>query len=264
MSVSMIVSQLHTAGLRADNDYSLHGPRQMHGIDLSMIGPVLRQAREDQGLTLPAVAESLLVRKGHLNAIECACWDTLPHEVYVKGYVKAYAAYLHVEDKLERHLRKFCGCAEAEDQDIGAHPAARRSEGSSTNAGSAGRFRLPSAAVVGFSSICIAIMVALAFFTIRQPAPAISLFDVFSAYNGAVADLKKNVADTLAARPEMKPEEVKPAAAPMPAVRVIPVAQPAVRQEQPLPASTDAEEDEPPDGAGVYKASMQDDATSTR
>ncbi len=263
MSVSMTISQSHTVGLRTEDNFSSYGTRQTHGIDLSMIGPVLRQAREDQGLTLPAVAESLLVRKGHLNAIETACWDTLPHEVYVKGYVKAYAAYLHVEDKLERHLNRFCGCAQAQSQDASAGPVTRGSEGSSTTAGSTKRTRLPSAAVVGLSSICIAVMVALAFFTIRQPAPAISLFDVFSAYNGAVADMKKNVADALAARPDIKQEEVKPVVAPMPVLRVIPVAQPAVRQEQPLPEA-DAEEDEPPDRAGVFDASMQDAAASTR
>lgn len=263
MSVSMTISQSHTAGLRAEDDYSLQEPRQTHGIDLSMIGPVLRQAREDQGLTLPAVAESLLVRKGHLNAIETACWDTLPHEVYVKGYVKAYAAYLHVEDKIERHLNRLYRCAQVQSRDTSAGPATCTSEGSSTDAGSTRRFYHPSAAVVGLSSICIAVMVALAFFTIRQPAPAISLFDVFSAYNGAVADMKKNVADTLAARPDIKQEEVKPVVADMPVLRVTPVAQPAVRQEQPLPEA-DAEEDEPPDRADMFKASMQDAAASTR
>jgi cytoskeleton protein RodZ len=285
----MTVSQSHAAGLRAEDDYASDGPRQTHCIDLSMIGPLLRQAREDQGLTLPAVAESLLVRKGHLSAIECACWDTLPHDVYVKGYVKAYASYLHVEDKLEHCLGKLCACADAKNGDVGAHAAAR-SEESSTGTGSAGRLHLSSTAVVGLSSICVAVMVALVFFAIRQPGPVISLFDVFSAYNGAVTDIKKDVTATLAvrpevkpeAKPEVKPEEVKPAAVPMPAVapvsvatpvsavapmpvvRVIPAAKPAVRQEEPVSASTDAQEDEVPEQTGTYKASAQDDDASTR
>ncbi len=264
MSVTMMISQLHNAGLRAENGCGLHESRETHGIDLSMIGPVLRQAREDQGLTLPVVAESLLVRKGHLNAIETACWDTLPHEVYVKGYIKAYAAYLHVEDELERYLKRFYGDAEAENQDISADPATCNGEASSTNTGSARRVHLPSAAIVGLSSICIAVMVALTFFAIRQPAPVISLFDVFSAYNGAVAEIKKNVTDSLAVRPQTKPEDMKSVAPPMTAAPVIPVAQPAVRQEEPLPGSGDVEEDESSDRVGAYKTSMQDSATSTR
>jgi cytoskeletal protein RodZ len=225
-----------------------------------MIGPVLRQAREDRGLTLPAVAKSLLVTRGYLDAIECACWDTLPHEVYVKGYVKAYAAYLHIEDELERCLGSFCRRAEAANRDTGAPSAAR---------GSAGRYRFPSATIVGFSSVCIAIVVVLAFFTIRQPASAISLFGIFSVYNSAIADIKKDIAATLAARPaatpaEVTPAAVKPAAALTPTVRVVPAARPVVRQEEVLPVSTGAEEDEAPDQAGMDEASVQEAAAATQ
>jgi hypothetical protein len=47
----------------------------------------------------------LFVKKSTLGAIESGCWDTLPHPLYVKGYVKSYASYLGISRSLAAHLR---------------------------------------------------------------------------------------------------------------------------------------------------------------
>ncbi|HVN97599.1 MAG TPA: RodZ domain-containing protein [Syntrophorhabdaceae bacterium] len=65
-------------------------------IDLEKIGKFLREKRELKGLTLSDVSHSLCIRKSLLDAMESGNWKLLPHEVYVKGYVKEYAHLLEV------------------------------------------------------------------------------------------------------------------------------------------------------------------------
>ena len=72
--------------------------------DLRSLGEILRETRESKGLSLADVAESLFVKKSTLCSIESGDWNTLPHPVYVKGYVKSYAAYLGVSGGIEDRL----------------------------------------------------------------------------------------------------------------------------------------------------------------
>ncbi len=65
-------------------------------IDLQKVGQYLREAREGQGLTLSDVSNSLCLRRTLINAMETGDWSSLPHEVYVKGYLKEYAQLLNV------------------------------------------------------------------------------------------------------------------------------------------------------------------------
>lgn len=70
--------------------------------DLCRIGQLLKEAREEKGLTLENVSEALFVRKRVIGAIEAGDWNNLPHPVYVKGYVTQYASFLNIADLPER------------------------------------------------------------------------------------------------------------------------------------------------------------------
>ena len=68
--------------------------------DLEHIGRILNQARENQGLSLQDVSNVLFLRKSLVTAIENGNWTALPHDVYVKGYVQQYAAFLRVQEEV--------------------------------------------------------------------------------------------------------------------------------------------------------------------
>jgi transcriptional regulator with XRE-family HTH domain len=75
-------------------------------IDLEKIGNLLKEKREIKGLTLVDVSNSLCIRKSLINAIESGSWKMLPHEVYVRGYLKEYAHLLNVYDEITDLLKQ--------------------------------------------------------------------------------------------------------------------------------------------------------------
>lgn len=72
--------------------------------DLCRIGQLLRETREERGLTFDEVSNALFVRKPVIGAIESGDWDNLPHPVYVKGYVTQYATFLNILDLIEKEV----------------------------------------------------------------------------------------------------------------------------------------------------------------
>ncbi len=72
--------------------------------DLCRIGQLLKDTREEKGLTLDEVSDALFIRKRVTGAIESGDWESLPHPVYVKGYVNQYAALLNIVDLLEAEI----------------------------------------------------------------------------------------------------------------------------------------------------------------
>ncbi len=70
-------------------------------LDLCKIGQILKDAREGKGLTLDEVSRALFIKKQVISAIESGDWGSLPHPVYVKGYINQYAALLQVADLLQ-------------------------------------------------------------------------------------------------------------------------------------------------------------------
>ena len=74
-------------------------------LDLFKIGPILKDAREGKALSLASVAEALFIKAPCLGAIESGSWEALPHPVYVKGYIKAYAAYLGISEAVAADLK---------------------------------------------------------------------------------------------------------------------------------------------------------------
>jgi len=84
--------------------------------DLCRIGQLLREAREKRGVTFEEVSNALFIRKRVVGAIEAGDWKSLPHPVYVKGYVTQYATFLEIADLLEREV------AEGEDDSLAGGP----------------------------------------------------------------------------------------------------------------------------------------------
>jgi cytoskeleton protein RodZ len=74
-------------------------------LELSRIGQILKETRENKGLKLEDVSASLFLRKSIVNALESGNWDVLPHEVYVKGYLNQCAAFLSIEDVIAECLQ---------------------------------------------------------------------------------------------------------------------------------------------------------------
>jgi cytoskeletal protein RodZ len=73
-------------------------------LDLVRTGEILRTAREDKGLSTQEVAEALFIRRRIIEAIEAGQRDNLPHEVYVRGYVTQYAAFLGIRDRIRAEM----------------------------------------------------------------------------------------------------------------------------------------------------------------
>jgi hypothetical protein len=73
-------------------------------IDLEKIGIILRTHRESAGITLDEVSNVLCLRKSLIQAIEDGKWEFLPHEVYVKSYLKDYAGFLKIYNEIEADL----------------------------------------------------------------------------------------------------------------------------------------------------------------
>jgi cytoskeleton protein RodZ len=69
-------------------------------IDLEKIGKFLKEKREARGLTIVDVSISLCLRKSLVIAIESGNSKLLPHEVYVRGYLKEYAHLLNVYNEI--------------------------------------------------------------------------------------------------------------------------------------------------------------------
>jgi cytoskeletal protein RodZ len=65
--------------------------------NLLQIGQLLKEEREERSISLSDVSEALYVRKSVVAALESGRWELLPHQVYVKGYVKQYARYLGMD-----------------------------------------------------------------------------------------------------------------------------------------------------------------------
>ncbi len=68
-------------------------------MDFKELGQLLRQQREQQGLTLEDVYQKTKISPSSLENIEQAALDDLPHPVYVKGFIKNYAHFLGLDSE---------------------------------------------------------------------------------------------------------------------------------------------------------------------
>lgn len=70
-------------------------------------GLILRQAREQKGLSLEEAARVTRIAKGYLKALEEDRSDKLPNEAYARGFLRAYARHLDLQE--EEVLCAFAG-----------------------------------------------------------------------------------------------------------------------------------------------------------
>lgn len=75
-------------------------------IDLKKIGIALKEKREEKGLAISDISDSLCLRKSLVQALENGQWDMLPHEVYVRGYLKEYAQLLGIDEDIAGEMNK--------------------------------------------------------------------------------------------------------------------------------------------------------------
>jgi transcriptional regulator with XRE-family HTH domain len=66
--------------------------------DMTGVGEMLRNAREDQGLSYQDAEQVIKIRAAYLKAIEEERFDALPGTAYAKGFLRSYAKYLHLDD----------------------------------------------------------------------------------------------------------------------------------------------------------------------
>lgn len=62
-----------------------------------MVGDTLRKERERQGLSIKDIEKGTSIRALYLEAIEKGDHQTLPGEVYAKGFVRNYANFLKID-----------------------------------------------------------------------------------------------------------------------------------------------------------------------
>lgn len=62
-----------------------------------LAGEILKKKREDLGIELHEIADSLKIGEEHLVAIENDAFEKLPVPVYTMGYIRAYAAYIGID-----------------------------------------------------------------------------------------------------------------------------------------------------------------------
>jgi Helix-turn-helix domain/RodZ C-terminal domain len=74
------------------------------------IGATLREARNRRKLDLSEVEAAIKIRPRFLRAMENEEWDVLPDEVYVRGFLRTYAAYLGLDgDRLAEEFKRATG-----------------------------------------------------------------------------------------------------------------------------------------------------------
>ena len=64
---------------------------------MATVAEQLRQAREAQNLTVHEVADITKIRTDHIRALDEGDYDVFPAPVYIRGFVRTYAGFLHLD-----------------------------------------------------------------------------------------------------------------------------------------------------------------------
>ncbi|HAK62496.1 MAG TPA: hypothetical protein DCO82_04550 [Alphaproteobacteria bacterium] len=103
-----------------------------HEQEYGGVGRDLRRARQACGQEISSAAQVLRINSSHLRALEEGRFGDLPAAVYVRGYVRAYADYLHLDadEMLRRVHQEHYAEVENEELNFPAAPDELRPPGS--------------------------------------------------------------------------------------------------------------------------------------
>jgi cytoskeleton protein RodZ len=73
-------------------------PAKGNGTAMGAFGDRLRREREMRGITLDEITESTKIAQRHLEALESEHFEQLPGGVFNKGFVRAYARFLGIDE----------------------------------------------------------------------------------------------------------------------------------------------------------------------
>jgi cytoskeleton protein RodZ len=73
-------------------------PAKGNGTAMGAFGDRIRREREMRGITLDEITESTKISRRHLEALETEHFDQLPGGVFNKGFVRAYARFLGIDE----------------------------------------------------------------------------------------------------------------------------------------------------------------------
>ncbi|MBL4589037.1 MAG: helix-turn-helix domain-containing protein [Alphaproteobacteria bacterium] len=71
------------------------------------VGEILREAREQRGLSIEDIEGAIMIKARHVEAIEYDDHDELPGRVYAIGFVKAYSEYMGFDAEQMARLFKM-------------------------------------------------------------------------------------------------------------------------------------------------------------
>src|SRR5258708_10762592 len=67
--------------------------------NMGVFGERMRREREMRGVSLEEIALSTKISKRHLDALEQENFDSLPGGIFTRGFVRAYARYLCIDEE---------------------------------------------------------------------------------------------------------------------------------------------------------------------
>lgn len=82
---------------------NLAEPAQSEDVNLN-IGDLIRNKREEKGLSLKVISQQTKIHIGLLESLEANQFEKLPSKAYVRGFVKSTAKILGIEQELALHL----------------------------------------------------------------------------------------------------------------------------------------------------------------
>src|SRR5829696_4593622 len=92
----------------------------------STLGEKLRQAREERGISVSEVAEQTRISSLYLKSIEDDNYKPLPGGIFNKGFVKAYAKYVGIDE--QEALQDYARLVAQNDEIVESAPPKYRPE----------------------------------------------------------------------------------------------------------------------------------------
>ncbi len=87
--------------------------------NLKEIGDLLRQTREERGMSVEEVVAASKISKRNIEALESGDQKAMPHPVYVKGFVKTYAELLQLDpEPLQKIVAEALQAEDADDESM--------------------------------------------------------------------------------------------------------------------------------------------------